>query len=452
MNYKTLFKTILLILAVFIYSCDDSLKDLGFTIQPDTDRITVGTDSLFIKARTISVDSLLPDGMYAKTKKPVLGEYIDELFGSIKSDYAGEFYYPEGKNFPDGATIDSVKVAVFYNSWKGDSLAPINLSVYEVNKSLPIGSHYTSFDPKDYVDISSPIGSTLFSAGNFEVPESIRQERDYYHRAFVDLPKSIGERIHDEAVSNEDLDTDSFREFFKGLYFTTDFGVGAILRVDHTYLYLHYHYLDEKGSSTNQDTIRTGSLILNTTPEVTQINQVKNKNDKLLKENAEYVYLKSPAGVFTELTFPFSEKSDKLNNQALNLAKFKVTALPERDSELKFKLDPSPYLLLINKDDLKDFFEKRRVPDNVTSFYAQFDPTTYTYNFGNLSSMVNYYKEENDGKVKDLTFLLVPIDVEITNIQNQASITAVYNQMTPTATTIFKTPDKMKMDLIFSKL
>ena len=452
MNYKNLLKAILLTLIVIIYSCDDSLKDIGFTIQPDADRITLGSDSLIIKARTISVDSLLPDGMFAKTKKPELGEYKDALFGSIKSDYAGEFYYPEGKNFPDGAVIDSVKVAVFYNSWVGDSLAPINLSVYEVNKSLPTGSHYTNFDPKGYVDMSSPIGKTIFSAGNFEVPESIRKESDYYHRAFVNLPKSLGEKIHNIAISNENLDTDSFREYFKGLYFTTDFGAGAIVKIDHTYLYLHYHYLDVKGSSTKQDTIRTGNLILNTTPEVTQINQVKNKNDKLLEENDEFVFIKSPAGVFTEITFPFSEKADKLNNQALNLAKFEVTALPERDSNLKFKLEPSPYLLLVNKDDLKEFFEKRKVPDNVTSFYAQLDPTTYTYSFGNLSSMVNYYKAKNDGKVMDLTYILVPIDVEITNIQNQPSITGVFNQMTPTATTIYKTPNKMKMDLIFSKL
>lgn len=66
--------------------------------------------------------------------------------------------------------------------------------------------------------------------------------------------------------------------------------------------------------------------------------------------------------------------------------------------------------------------------------------------------MVNHYKETNDGKVKDLTYVLVPIDVQVSNINNQAQITAVYNQMTPTATTLFKTPAKMKMDLVFSKL
>ena len=94
----------------------------------------------------------------------------------------------------------------------------------------------------------------------------------------------------------------------------------------------------------------------------------------------------------------------------------------------------------------------RKVPDNITSFYAQLDQTTYTYDFGNLSAMVNHYKDENKGEVKDLIYVLVPIEVGVSNINNQPQITAVYNQMTPTATTIFKTPEKMKMNLVFSKL
>ena len=451
MKQKQLFNIILLsIVALLLYSCDDSLKNLGFTIQPESDRITVGTDSLFIQAKTVSVESLLPDGMFSKTKRPVLGEYKDPLFGTTKSDFVGEFYYPDGENFPKNAIIDSAKVAVFYNTWRGDSLSPIGLSVFEVNKSLPTGSHFTKFDPTDYVDMNAPIGRSVFSAANVEVPDAERNDRDYYHRAMVKLPKSLGEKIL--ALSKTDsLNTDTFKKHFKGLYITTDFGAGAILTVDHTYLYIHFKYLDEKGSSTKQDTIRTGSTIFNTTPEVIQINQIRNKNDKLLEPNADYSYIKSPAGVYTELIFPFTEKADMLNNQALNLAKFTITALPATDSDQKFRLGPSPYLLLVNKDDLKEFFEKRKVPDNITSFYAPLDETTYTYDFGNLSAMVNHYKKENDGKVKDLTYVLVPIALEISE-GNQPQINAVYNQMTPTATTLFKSPTKMKMELIFSKI
>ena len=85
----------------------------------------------------------------------------------------------------------------------------------------------------------------------------------------------------------------------------------------------------------------------------------------------------------------------------------------------------------------EEFFEKRKLPDNITSFYAQLDQTTYTYDFGNLSTMINHYKEKNDGKVKNLNYVLVPIDVEISTINNQPQITAVYNQMSPTGTTLF---------------
>ncbi|NLZ95769.1 MAG: DUF4270 domain-containing protein [Bacteroidales bacterium] len=147
MKHKNILYIISLSIVTLLYSCDDSLKNIGFTIQPESDRITVGIDSLYISAKTVSVDSLLPGGIFAKTNSPVLGEYKDPLFGTIKSDFAGEFYYPEGNKFPDNTTIDSVKVAVFYNSWRGDSLAPVNLSVYEINKTLPAGSHSINFDP-----------------------------------------------------------------------------------------------------------------------------------------------------------------------------------------------------------------------------------------------------------------------------------------------------------------
>ncbi|NLZ95770.1 MAG: DUF4270 domain-containing protein [Bacteroidales bacterium] len=298
--------------------------------------------------------------------------------------------------------------------------------------------------------MTAPIAKSVFTAANIEVPKKERDAPDYYHRASIVLPNSLGEKIHEFSKTADNLDSDSFKEHFKGLYLTTDPGSGSIVTVDHTYLYIHFNYLDEKGSSTKKDTIRTGSMKLNTTPEVIQINRIQNKNDKLLEENDEYTYIKSPAGVYTEVIFPLTEKEEKLSNQALNLAKFKVAALPDKDAELKFKLTPSPYLLLVKKEDLKEFFETRKVPDNVTSFYAQLNQTSYTYDFGNLATMINHYKEDNDGKVKDLTYVLVPIDVEISTINNQPQITAVYNQMTPTGTTLLKT--KMKMDLVFSKL
>ena len=118
-TYKALIVTFVAILTL---SCNDTLDQVGFTIQPDKDRLEVGIDTLHMQARTVRVDS-----MFAKTKYPVLGEYIDPVFGSVKSDYLGEFYFPEGTGFEAGADIDSVRVVVSYSMMMGDSLAPMEL-------------------------------------------------------------------------------------------------------------------------------------------------------------------------------------------------------------------------------------------------------------------------------------------------------------------------------------
>src|SRR5690606_17656366 len=106
----------------------------------------------------------------------------------------------------------------------------------------------------------------------------------------VEVPKAIGEEFLEEykkAGHGKLSDTDTFREFFPGLYFTTSFGNSTIISADLTSLFVHYHYLDEKGSSTKQDTIRTDVFRLNNTPEVRQINHIKSSNDELLIDNSE---------------------------------------------------------------------------------------------------------------------------------------------------------------------
>lgn len=118
--------------SIALLSCNDTLSDLGVSIQPDGDKLTVGTDTLTLNAKTVQVESI-----NAKTDKPVLGEYLDSIFGSVKSDYVGEFYFPAGKTFPNNSIIDSVRLFVSYTTWTGDSLAPMQLSVYRLNKQLP---------------------------------------------------------------------------------------------------------------------------------------------------------------------------------------------------------------------------------------------------------------------------------------------------------------------------
>jgi len=455
--YKALVLTFVVILTL---SCNDTLDQVGFSIQPDKDRLTVGIDTLFMQARTVQVDS-----MFAKTKYPILGEYIDPVFGSVKSDYIGEFYFPEGAGFKTGASIDSVRVVVSYSTNMGDSLAPMELSVYEVTKSLKGVNNYTHNDPEEYADMSAPLGREVFTGKNrtYRTESYTSGYTTQTYKVYdidVKLPNAMGERFlseYNKAGHGKMVDADSFREFFPGLYFTTSFGNSTILNVSFTSMYVHYHYLDVKGSSTGQDTIRTDAMRLFITPEVTQLNRIKNNNDQLLAESTSHTYVKSPAGVNTEITFPLSQLHDKMKSQALNLAKFTIFAMPDAIENPMVKLSPPDYLLLVNRDSLDGFFEKKQLPDNITSFLsAKFDATTYSYNFSNISTMINHYNEASDGEPFDLVYYLVPVDATIVTSQQSyyssgsQSLTEVFNQMWPTAAMLDKREGNLKLELIFS--
>ncbi|MEN6589478.1 MAG: DUF4270 domain-containing protein [Proteiniphilum sp.] len=461
MKLKSLYKGVLLTLAaMLILSCNDTLDQIGFTIQPGQDRLNLGVDTLDIQARTIQVDSV-----FNRTKYPVLGEYTDPVFGTIKSSYIGEFYYPEGAGFQEGADIDSVRVIVSYTTLMGDSLAPMELSVYAVNKSLKGLDDYTNVNPANFADMSAPLGVQTFTGKNStyrtETYTSGYTTTTYnVYDINVKLPDALGENFlteYNKPGHGKMVNADTFREFFRGLYFTTTFGNSTILNVNMSSLYVHYHYSDPGGSSTGQDTIRTDALRLNITPEVTQLNYIQHNNNQLLGESNTHTYVKSPAGVNTEITFPLSQIHDKISAQALNLARFTIYAMPDATEDPLVKISPPDYLLLVNKDSLSGFFEQRKLPDNVTSFLsAKFDATTYAYRFNNISTMINHYNEKRQGEPFDLVYYLIPVDATYTTIQQSyyssgsQVLTELHNQMWPTAAKLDKREGNLKLELIFS--
>ncbi|WP_298653248.1 DUF4270 domain-containing protein [uncultured Proteiniphilum sp.] len=455
MKFKSLYRVfVIAFIALLTVSCNDTLDQVGFTIQPGQDRLKVEIDTLELQANTIRVDSI-----FSKTQYPVLGEYTDPIFGTIKSGYIGEFYFAEGTGFEEDASIDSVRVQLAYTTMMGDSLSPMGLSVYEVTKSLKGISVYSNVDPTEYADMSAPLGTQTFTGKNstYRTETTTSGSSVTVYEINVKLPNALGEKFlteYKKAGHGQLTDADNFRKFFPGLYFTTDFGKSTILSVSLTSLLVHYKYNDEDGSSAGKDTIRTSAMRLNITPEVTQINHIQNKNDQLLEPNSEYTYVKSPAGVITEVTFPFSQMNDKLKSQALNLANFTVYAIPDADEETMVKLSPPTYLLLVNKDSLNGFFENRKLIDNVTSFLsARFDASTYSYNFNNLSTMANHYNEAKKEEPFDLVYYLIPVDVTFaTDTYGNTTTTpiSIYNRTWPAAAKLDKREGNLKLDMIFS--
>ncbi|MFA7139672.1 MAG: DUF4270 domain-containing protein [Proteiniphilum sp.] len=461
MKLKSLYKALFFpFLSLLTLSCNDTLDQVGFTIQPGMDSLTVGIDTMHLQARTVQLDSL-----FAKTKYPVLGEYVDPVFGSVKSEYMGEFYLPESTGFKPGSTIDSVRVVVSYSSMMGDSLAPMELSVYELNRSLKGTRNYTHINPENFADMTTLLGKAVFTGKNktyrTETYTSGYTTQTYkVYDIRVKLPLTLGERFlteYNKPGHGQMTDADRFREFFPGLYFTTSFGNSTILNVSFTTLYVHYHYTHEKGSSTGQDTIRTDAMRLYVTPEVTQINTIRSSNQSLLEENDTHTYVKSPAGVVTEIIFPFTEIHKELKSKALNRANFSLYAMPDAMENPMVKIAPPDYLLLINRDSLEGFFEGRKLRDNVTSFLSnKFDPTTYSYDFNNISMLINYYNRKMGDTPYDPVYYLIPVDATYTTVQQSyyssgsQVLTDLHNQMWPSAAMLDKRKGNLKIELIFS--
>ncbi len=457
MKSKSSLHTLFLAVSMALFvACNDTLDNIGTTIKPTNDKLAVDTDTLELSSQTITAGKV-----FSKTKYPILGEYIDPVFGTIRANYAGEFYYPENTAFKslEDIEIKSVRLTISYASIIGDSVAPMTVEVYKIKKQLPKNDDYTELNVAEYVDLSSPLGEQTFSGKN----STYHIETDYssgtskkitVYDINVDLPKTIGtDFLAEYKKTNHGLlkDSDTFKEFFPGVYVTTGFGNSTILNVNTTSLYIKYSYNDIGGSSSKTDTVRTDSIRLNITPEVTQINNVENDN-AVIMSSSDATFVKSPAGVYTELTFPISTIYNKLSTMALNQAGLTVYAMPDPHQEVTVKLNPPSYLLLINKDSLSGFFEKRKLPDNITSYIAAFSSTSYSYSFGNIAAMINHYNKIKEGAF-DLTYYLVPIDATFATDQygnTTKTVTNIYNKMMPSAAKIDKSSEKLKLDIIYT--
>ena len=87
---------------------------------------------------------------------------------------------------------------------------------------------------------------------------------------------------------------------------------------------------------------------------------------------------------------------------------------------------------------------------------SKFDATTYSYQFNNISTMINHYNQEYEGAAFDLVYYLIPVKATYTTSQqsyySQATsvLTALQNQMWPTAAMLDNREGNLKLELIFS--
>ncbi|MFT4221944.1 DUF4270 domain-containing protein [Dysgonomonas sp.] len=461
MKIKLLLNLTIVLFAIAFVSCNDNLDSIGGNIQPDGDDISVYVDTVVLTAKTVSLE----DSVFARHASGLLGEYTDPIFGKIKSDYLSELYCSEDLAFHKNTTvIDSVFLDIISDKFYGDSISPVGIAAYRVDKKNLEKNYFTNIKPTDYCSMKDVVGRGIFTIKEAEAYGTGKKYR-------LSVAKSLGNEFYNEWKNSNGAtfkNSETFRNFFKGIYVTTTLGSGSLININTNILRIYYSYTGRNTADT-ADSTYVGSVMLPSTGEVIQLNQVQNTIPDYLFQNSDTrAYLKSPAGVCAEITVPLKDIMNKAKKEGitnkLNSATFKLKGYTEEED--KMAMNRSVNLLFINKDSLVNFFSKNNMADSKTSFIMIQDATSNTYNFSysniassvsnNLATMVNYYVNYYKDKenVPDLKFLVLPITASsqyVTSGYSQIlTYTNVYNQMTPTSTILRTDKGNMKMALIFS--
>lgn len=336
--------------------------------------------------------------------------------GDAKDKEDIEFVYEgeEGKSKIIG-NIHTIELYLWYSSYFGDSLTASRLSVYELggdNKETlnKDNAYYTNIDPDDYYDPQNILGTKAYTAVDLSVKDSIRKLKTYVPSVHVsfnnDAAMRIGKKIIKEAYeSGANFDRDKLKKAFKGIYVKGDYGDGTILYIDDVQMNVVYkcYAIDsitglklqkkvvEEGES--KDSTYYGYRMFNSTREVIQANSLDNDQAAIEEciKDPDLTYIKSPAGIFTQITIPVSEIAEKLQGDTLNAVKLGIPIYNETNDK-KFGMSKPRSVLLIRKKYKDTFFEKNQLSDGTISSLFDYSNNTLSftqYTFNNITQMIN---------------------------------------------------------------
>lgn len=435
--------------------CNDELTQVGTSIQPENDKPLVYADTFYMKARTV-----LTDSVYARTTYGSLGEIYDPLYGNLKSDYMCQFYSPENFRFkqtPLEGRIDSVEFQISYGrTWTGDSLTPMRAQLYEVTTPLT-RDFYTNIDPEKYCNMQKSLGAQTYTARDLaNVSDSIWGDKDqngnftYIPSIKIRMPQEVGQRFYDATIHTPEVfnNQNTFNEFFPGVYVTNTYGTGNILNIQGSIMTIYYKYMTK--GYTGQDSIGKMSETFSATSEIIQLNRFKNTDmSHLLEPNDSIAYLKSPAGVYTQLTIPAQDIAPIIKGRIVSNVALSLKALPQEDWKYAFQAPSN--ILILPKDSVDGFFKSNSVEDNITSYRGEYVASTRTYTFGNIARLLRTHIENTPDE--DLVINVIPVERRVgktTNYYGQTTdyTVALENYLKPSGVKLRIDKEAMEMRIV----
>lgn len=366
---------------------------------------------------------------------------------------------------------DSCEIRLFYKGSYGDSLAQMKLTAYELNKPVEEGITYRSnFDPiaNNYVRTNGGIAvNRSYTLTDLTEPDSVRKTSNYVKNINIKLNdqytdkegvvyNNFGTYLMRKYQSNPTAFRNSYHflhEICPGFYFKITDGEGSMAKIEQAQINIYYRA--KKGTSEKETFTK-----LVGTEEVLQLTNFSNDQAKLqdLIKETGHTYLKTPAGLFTQLTLPITDILAGHENDTINSAKIEVKRVNNNASST-YNFGIPQNVLMLPADSVETFFAKTRLNDNKTSFLASYNTTKNSYIFNNISGLISFFKQaksprsENWGKV-----VLVPVELQTTTTGSGASqkttVNMISNQMGLSSTKLLgntSAGNGLRITVVYSK-
>lgn len=435
--------TVLVIAALTFAACDDTTEGIGGSITNKIDNINISNSAFNVTTKSIVADSVLSrnnTGLIGKMKDPETGNYV-------KGDYMTQLsvlptfsvdtldYIKQANN--GSIEADSCYLLVSYNASYGDTIAPMKVTAYEMTKPMSEDKeYYSNYDAfkEGWVSENNQHWSSNYNLSNTSDVKNFKIYLNKEYKKDGKTYKNYGSYI----LQTYEKHPEYFKTNFKflhnvcpGFYIKNVGGTGNMAKIWNTELI--FYWTRHKTINKDSTAVGIGYNRFDGTEEVLQLNKIENDTENLeelaSQDQKKCTYLKSPAGIFTEVTLPIEDIMKGHEKDTLNTATISFPRLNNENEDNPYNFATPSTILMVQKDSLQSFFEKSKLADSRTSYTASYSSTgTYknAYTFQNIANLVSaMYKNKGKGENWNKV-VLVPVNV-ITTTQGYTTVISKIN-------------------------
>lgn len=426
--------------SLFFTACEDDMSGIGNSIS--NSEVVINVDSLTynLKASTVAAPTFESRSLYN-----LLGSIRVPEYGALDCSYVTQFLPAEQLNLPDtitSAQIDSVKM-IFEVPKKyisGDTLAPLQLKVYSLEKQLP-SDIASNFNPEGYYN-PDPISTKSYTLSGYSFNDSTFTRTNIVEIKTA-MPLELGRKVVDAYSSNPDIFVwpEEFAKYWPGVYVAPSFGKGCIAPISRTSIYAYFPQTkvstekDEDGESQLVYKQVADSVCLFTTaPEVlSSVNITYTPSDNLKEMVSEgKSIITTPGGYVVSFKFPAVDILEDYWSEDYDLGVINnmVFSIPAKIVPNSYGLGLAPSLLLIKTSEMESFFTEGRLPDNVSSFSSLYSSEDNAFVFSSMRQYIVDLRAKGKENItdEDLDFTLIPVALtteDYTDTSTGALVTAV---------------------------